>query len=114
MTEMYYYFEDSPPIDFHFTLTGLTPGVYRIHRYLMDRSHGSLHDILLAGLTASNLEEERYLRRTHLLQPDTKEYLSRACRPIERTTFIETENDLELELRLSAHNICLWEITMEI
>ena len=114
MTEMYSYFEDSPPIDFHFTLTGLTPGVYRIHRYLMDRSHGSLHDILLAGLTASNLEEERYLRRTHLLQPDTKEYLSRACRPIERTTFIETENDLELELRLSAHNICLWEITMEI
>ena len=113
MTDMYSYFEDSPPIDFHFTLRDLEPGVYRIHRYLLDRSHGSLHDMLLAGLTASNLSEERYLRRIHLLKPQTKEYKSQACRPLENTTFIETENDLELEVRLSVHSICLWVITME-
>ncbi len=113
MTDMYSYFEDSPPIDFRFTLTDLQPGVYRIQRYLMDRSHGSLHDILLSGLTASNLEEERYLRRTHLLKPPMKEYLSMACRPLESVTYIETQNDLELEVRLSVHNICMWYIVLE-
>ena len=113
ITDMYSYFEDSTPIDFHFSLTGVEPGVYRIHRYILDRSHGSLHDILLAGLTASNLEEERYLRRIHLLKPQMKEYLSQTCRPLETTTYIETENDLELEVHLSVHSICLWDITME-
>jgi hypothetical protein len=39
--------------------------------------------------------------------------MSQACRPLENTTFIETENDLELEVRLSVHSICLWVITME-
>ena len=113
MTDMYSYFEDSPPIDFRFTLTDLEPGVYRIHRYLLDRSHGSLHDLLLAGLTASNLDEERYLRRIHLLKPHMEDYLSGTCRPLENTTYIETENDLELEVHLSVHNVCLWVITME-
>ncbi|MBR1899976.1 MAG: helix-turn-helix domain-containing protein [Lachnospiraceae bacterium] len=113
MTDMYSYFEDSPPIDFRFTLTDLEPGVYRIHRYLMNRSHGSLHDLLLSGLTASNLEEERYLRRIHLLRPTMEEYLSKTCRPLENTTYIETENNLELEVHLSVHNICLWVITLE-
>ncbi len=113
ITDMYSYFEDNPPIDFRFTLTDLQPGVYRIQRYLMDRSHGSLQDILLAGLTASNLDEERYLRRTHLLTPPIKEYLASACRPLENVTYIETENDLELEVRLSVHNICMWYIMME-
>ena len=113
MTDMYSYFEDSPPIDFHFTLTDLEPGVYRIHRYLLNRSHGSLHDLLLAGLTASNLDEERYLRRIHLLKPHMEDYLSGTCRPLENTTYIETENDLEMEVHLSVHNVCLWVITME-
>ena len=113
IADMYSYFEESPPIDFHFTLTDLSPGVYRIHRYLLDRSHGSLHDIFLAGLTSSNLEEERYLRRIHLLKPQMQEYLSQTCRPLESTTYIETEHDLELEVHLSVHSICLWDITME-
>lgn len=113
MTDMYSYFDDNPPIDFSFTLTDLEPGVYRIHRFLMDRSNGSLHDILLSGLMASNLDEERYLRRIHSLKPSTREYLSLACRPQERVTYIETENEIELSIRLSVHNVCMWDLTLE-
>ena len=113
MTDMYSYFDDSPPIDFRITLTDLEPGVYRIHRFLMDRSNGSLHDILLSGMMASNLDEERYLRRIHSLKPSTREYLSLACRPEERITYIEAENEIEVEIRLSVHNICMWDIKLE-
>ena len=113
MTDMYSYFDDSPPIDFRITLTDLEPGVYRIHRFLMDRSNGSLHDILLSGMMASNLDEERYLRRIHSLKPSTREYLSLACRPEERVTYIEAENEIEVEIRLSVHNICMWDIKLE-
>ena len=79
----------------------------------MDRSNGSLHDILLSGMMASNLDEERYLRRIHSLKPSTREYLSLACRPEERVTYIEAENEIEVEIRLSVHNICMWDIKLE-
>ena len=64
-------------------------------------------------MMASNLDEERYLRRIHSLKPSTREYLSLACRPEERVTYIEAENEIEVEIRLSVHNIWMWDIKLE-
>ncbi len=110
---VYACFEDRAPVDMDFTLTGIRPGVYRIHRYLLDRMHGSVFDIRLGSFRAGNLDEDDYLNKTRSLSLEDREYLQKACVPEERTIYVTAGTELTLDIRLAVHNVCLWDIRME-
>ncbi len=111
--DVYSYFEAVSPIEMHFRLTGITPGIYRIRRYLLDRAHGSVFDIYLGSLNAGNLGEDDFMSRTLTVPPEENDYLKRTCVPEERTVFVRAETELELNIRLSVHSVCLWDIRLE-
>lgn len=112
---VYTIFEEVPPVQINFQLTGLKPGVYRIRRYLLDRSHGSALDIQLGGLLASNnITEDIYLHKIDNPSPKHLQYLSQACIPEERTIYLDITTDLNVITTLSAHTVCLWDIVREI
>lgn len=112
---VYTIFEEVPPVQINFQLIGLNPGVYRIRRYLLDRSHGSALDIQLGGLLAShNITEDIYLHKIDSPSPKQLQYLLQACIPEERTIYLDIKTDLNVITTLSAHTVCLWDIVREI
>lgn len=113
--DVYSIFEELQPVQINFHLNGLRPGLYRIYRYLLDRSHGSVLDIQLGGLLASNnISEEIYLHKTELPSPSQLNYLSHTCIPEERIIYLDIKTELNVITTLPAHTICLWDIVREI
>ncbi len=58
-------FEDIPPLDMHFTITGLTEGTYTLHESLLDLSHGNVLSVWGTLGYAGNLHPDdiEYLRQ---------------------------------------------------
>ncbi len=112
--DVYSCFEAVPPITMQFSLHGLKPGTYRIKRYLLDRTHGSLIDIHLGGFEASMIPEEQFMYKMQTPGRRDLNYLQSTCIPEERTIFVESNTELSIAVSLSAHNVCLFDIVKEI
>jgi len=113
ITDVYSYFEAAPPISMTFTLSGLTPGMYRIKRHLLDRAHGSLMDIHLGGFNASAIDETEFIYKMQTPGRTDADYLKRTCVPEERVIFLNVEDELSVTINLSAHNVCFYDIVKE-
>ncbi|MDC7302355.1 GH39 family glycosyl hydrolase [Agathobacter ruminis] len=111
--DVYHYFESVPPITMKFTLSGLTPGKYRVHRHLLDRAHGSLLDVHLGGFRASIIDETEYMYKIQTPARADVDYLRKTCVPEERVIFLNVESELTLSITLNAHNVCFFDIAKE-
>ena len=114
IADTYSYFEKVPSIEMHFTLENLEPGQYKIKRTLLDRFHGSLLDVYIGGSFSSNIPEADYLYKMKTPTPADALYLRYSCIPEQRNIFMETDGTLTVSISLSAHNLCLFQITREI
>lgn len=114
IADTYSYFEKVPTIEMQFTLENLEPGQYKIKRTLLDRFHGSLIDVYIGGSHSSNIAEAEYLYKMKTPTPADALYLRYSCIPEQRNIFIETDGVLTVSIGLSAHNVCLFQITREI
>ena len=112
--DTYKLFENTPPIQMCFDLLNLTPGTYRISRFLLDRANGSILDLWIGGFAVSNIDEIEYLMDIKLPVREQLNYLQRACLPEERTIFLKVEETLSLDSPLKAHNVCVWDIIRQI
>lgn len=114
LKDTYKLFEEIPPVNISFHLTEITPGIYRIRRYLLDRQHGSFLDIQQGGLLGSKISEKEYFQRIHSPSPDVLQYLMKTCIPEERTIYLDLENELSVSTMIHPHGVCLWDIVKEL
>lgn len=113
-SNVYKIFEEVPAVNFRFLLHGITPGKYRISRFLLDRSHGSILDIWIGGFVRSNISETEYLMDIKLPSASQLNYLLKACIPEERNIYSYAEDYLEVETSILAHNVCVWDIIRQV
>ena len=108
--QVYHLFEEVPDLDCHFTLTHLPPGTYNVRRILLDEFHGSVLDILIGEYRHSNISKVDFFRHAILPMQNQSSFRSLACLPYERSIYVRTEGSLQLNVRLCAHDVCLWDI----
>lgn len=113
-SDTYKLFENKPSIEMNFELHNLTSGTYRISRFLLDRANGSILDLWIGGFAISNIDEIEYLMDIKLPVPEQLDYLQRSCRPEERTIYLKTDETLTINSPLQAHNICVWDIILQV
>lgn len=113
-SNVYKLFEEVPAVSFRFLLHGITPGKYRISRFLLDRSHGSILDIWIGGFVRSNISETEYLMEIKLPSASQLNYLLKACIPEERNIYFHADDCLEVETSILAHNVCVWDIIRQV
>ena len=113
-SNVYKLFEEVPGVSFRFLLHGITPGKYRISRFLLDRSHGSILDIWIGGFVRSNISETEYLMDIKLPSASQLNYLLKACIPEERNIYLHADDCLEVESSILAHNVCVWDIIRQV
>lgn len=114
-SETYKLFEPIPNIRMNFMLSSITPGTYRITRYLLDRAHGSILDLWIGGFAASSVDEIEYL--VQMKQPPNEkvsQFLLQGCVPEERTIYHKAEESLSLDTTLLAHNVCFWDVVRQV
>lgn len=114
-SETYKLFEPVPNIRMHFMLSSITPGTYRISRYLLDRAHGSILDLWIGGFAAGSVDEIEYL--VQMKQPPNEKishFYLQACIPEERTIYHKAEDSIHLDTTLLAHNVCFWDVVRQV
>lgn len=113
-SNIYDLFEKIPPLEMKFTLNFLTPGVYRISRFLLDRANGSVLDLWIGGFANSNIDEMEYLIDIKLPSSTQLDYFQKSCIPEIRTIFLTAEDTLTVDSLILPHNVCMWDIIRQI
>ncbi|MDR1018198.1 MAG: helix-turn-helix domain-containing protein, partial [Lachnospiraceae bacterium] len=109
--DTYNIFQETNDIDITFEIAGVKPGIYKVSRYLLDRYHGSMLDILIGGFRASNIERLDYFMDIKLPSRSQISYYKNAIVPEERTIFESVNDTLKIQTEIKPHNICMWDIT---
>lgn len=99
--QYYNIFEDQDELNLNINLKGIKKGRYRIKKYALNRSHGSIFDEWLKMNAIYNIKK------------DEIDYLKQICVPEQTISYIENVEELKIESHLEPHEVNLYEITFE-
>lgn len=108
----YSFFEDTPAEEIIIHLQNVKPGTYHVTRLLLDRAHGSQLDLLIGSYEAGNISSSEFQANVQMQSIRKPDYLKQACIPEERSMYFHSDGDMPVELTLSPHIVCLWDIIL--
>ena len=107
----YEIFEDSEPLEIHFICTNMLSGRYKVTQLSLNRNYGSALDKYLRILDKGNTTSSELLTTILNFTEDEAAYYRQTSMPRQDIYYINCENQLELDIKLTPHEIQFFELT---
>ena len=111
--DTYSVFDTVMPVNISFQIYNLPPGQYKIKKHTLNRDHGSLLDQMSRMWLQGNLSFERLSYNINNLSLKEREYFARTCIPAQTIFYKNSDGDMTLNCKVSAHEVLFYEISKE-
>ena len=101
----YSVFEEAGKLHLEFDLENMTPGRYKIRKYILNRTNGSFLDEFLKILEDGNSTPEELLYMMLNLQKAEVEYYKSICIPRQDISYVNCDGNMSIPLVLDPHEV---------
>lgn len=111
MEQSYELFEQEDPEHIHFTCTQFPAGRYKVVKYTLNRTYGSVLDKHLRTLETSNTTAKELLSTLLNLKDEENLYFRRTSLPRQDIFYMNCTDVLELDVTLMPHEMTFYEFS---